>query len=102
MPVERISGPVKLPDDIEFENTKPHIPIKSLGTLKLDGQGRITVIGGFGELTGGATITFGLTEVPVPPGTAGASSGMARACPLPANSRFSTAMKWLLPDPKDP
>jgi len=34
--------------------------------------------------------------------TVAASSGIERACVLPASSRSSTAMKWLLPAPKEP
>lgn len=34
--------------------------------------------------------------------TTSASSCVAQACMLPASSRFSTAMKWLLPEPKLP
>ena len=33
--------------------------------------------------------------------TTSANSGVALACVLPDSSRFSTAMKWLLPAPKD-
>ena len=40
---QRQAGPV------ELSNTKPNIPIKSLGTLLLDPNGRLIVLGGYGE-----------------------------------------------------
>jgi hypothetical protein len=40
---------MKQPAPVEFMNTKPHIPIKSLGTMLLDEKGRLIVLGGYGE-----------------------------------------------------
>jgi hypothetical protein len=34
---------------VEFKNSKPHIPIDTLGELRTDGQGRLLVLGGKGE-----------------------------------------------------
>jgi hypothetical protein len=37
------------PADVELLNTKSHIPINSLGTLRLGQNGRLIVVGGYGQ-----------------------------------------------------
>jgi hypothetical protein len=37
------------PDNIELDNPNKNIPIRSLGTLRLDENGRLIVLGGYGE-----------------------------------------------------
>jgi hypothetical protein len=37
------------PAPVELKNQKAHIPIQSLGTLRLDEKGRLIVLGGYGE-----------------------------------------------------
>jgi L-Lysine epsilon oxidase N-terminal/L-lysine epsilon oxidase C-terminal domain len=39
----------KRPGPVELKNTKKHIPIESLGTLRLGDKGRLIVLGGYGE-----------------------------------------------------
>jgi len=39
----------KEPGPVELSNTKKHIPIESLGTLRLGDKGRLIVLGGYGE-----------------------------------------------------
>ena len=40
---------IKMDAPVELANSKPHIPIKSLGTLLVDQKGRLIVLGGYGE-----------------------------------------------------
>jgi hypothetical protein len=40
---------IKTNAPVELTNLKPHIPIKSLGTLLIDQKGRLIVLGGYGD-----------------------------------------------------